>query len=276
MHLVNRHISLPFRPLGDTALKNFRSLVVLKRPQHELWSVMRDHLVDFAGSIADIEEIRQIERTADSDGIVHIVNEWRVRQQIPAAIRSMLKIGEVGWIDRNTLECRNRHLFLDDRAQFPWRLHRLLRRDHVRRGHGRSGHPRHLCRRTRSQARSARFAGKHGADGVGLCRIHRDHDHSAQSARRGRGGGGIRTGAMMGIATLNPSYACAAMRSDSVGRVERSDTHRPASQCHPSRSARCGENQAADRRAVTATVNSSAAPASGCGCAPRRPGNHRS
>ena len=87
-------------------MKNFRSLVVLKRPQHELWTVMRDHLVEFAGSIADIEEIRQIERTADSDGIVHIVNEWRMRQQIPAAIRSMLKIGEVGWIDRNTLECQ--------------------------------------------------------------------------------------------------------------------------------------------------------------------------
>ena len=64
-------------------MKNFRSLVVLKRPQQELWTIMRDHLVEFAGSIADIEEIRQLERTADSDGMVHIVNEWRVRQQIP-------------------------------------------------------------------------------------------------------------------------------------------------------------------------------------------------
>jgi len=83
-------------------LKNFRSLVVLKRPQQELWAIMRDHLVDFAGDIADIEEIRQIERTADADGIVDIVNEWRMRQQIPAAIRAMLNIGELGWIDRNT------------------------------------------------------------------------------------------------------------------------------------------------------------------------------
>ena len=33
-------------------MKNFRSLVVLKRPQHELWSVMRDHLVEFAGSLS--------------------------------------------------------------------------------------------------------------------------------------------------------------------------------------------------------------------------------
>ena len=39
---------------------------------------MRDHLVDFSGRIADIEEIRQIERTVSADGVVHIVNEWRV------------------------------------------------------------------------------------------------------------------------------------------------------------------------------------------------------
>ena len=83
-------------------MKNFRSLVVLKRPQHELWSVMRDHLVEFAGNIADIQEIRQIERAVDSNDMVHIINEWRMSQQIPAAIRSMLKIGEVVWIDRNT------------------------------------------------------------------------------------------------------------------------------------------------------------------------------
>jgi hypothetical protein len=83
-------------------LKSFRNLVVLKRPREEIWTIMRDHLVDFAGSIADIEDIRQLERTADSDGVVHIVNAWRMRQQIPAAIRSMLKIGALGWIDRNS------------------------------------------------------------------------------------------------------------------------------------------------------------------------------
>ena len=83
-------------------MKDFRSLVVLKRPRQELWAIMRDHLVEFAGNIADIQEIRQIERTTGGDGTVHIVNEWHVRQQIPAAIRSMLKIGELGWIDRNS------------------------------------------------------------------------------------------------------------------------------------------------------------------------------
>jgi hypothetical protein len=82
-------------------LKSFRSLVVLKRPQKELWVVMRDHLVDFAKHIDDIESIRQIERSIDSNGIVRIVNEWRIRQQLPSAICTMLKIEEMGWIDRN-------------------------------------------------------------------------------------------------------------------------------------------------------------------------------
>jgi hypothetical protein len=82
-------------------VKQFRSLVVLKRPCHELCIIMRDHLVEFAPSVADIDDIRQLERTSGPDGMVHIVNEWRMRQQIPAAIRALLKIGELGWIDRN-------------------------------------------------------------------------------------------------------------------------------------------------------------------------------
>ena len=87
-------------------MKTFRSLVVLKRPHQELWTVMRDHLVDFAGRISDIDEIRQVSRTQDSEGVVHIVNEWRVRQQVPAMIRPILKTSELSWIDRNTWNAR--------------------------------------------------------------------------------------------------------------------------------------------------------------------------
>jgi hypothetical protein len=87
-------------------LKSFRSLVVLKRPHQELWTIMRDHLIAFSGRIADIEEIRQIERTVDGDGVVHMVNEWRVRRQLPAVIRSVLKTNELSWLDRNTWDAR--------------------------------------------------------------------------------------------------------------------------------------------------------------------------
>jgi hypothetical protein len=83
-------------------LKSFRSLVVLKRPHVALWTIMRDHLINIAPHIADIEEIRQLDRSVDVDGIVHIVNYWRVRHQVPPVIRSILKTDEVSWIDRNT------------------------------------------------------------------------------------------------------------------------------------------------------------------------------
>jgi hypothetical protein len=83
-------------------LRTFRSLVVLKRPHAALWTIMRDHLADIAPHIADIEEIRQLERSVDTDGLVHIVNHWRVRHQVPPVVRSILKTGELSWIDRNT------------------------------------------------------------------------------------------------------------------------------------------------------------------------------
>jgi hypothetical protein len=83
-------------------LKTFRSLVVLKRPHRALWTVMRDHLIDISPHIADIDEIRQLERSIDADGVAHIVNRWRVRRQVPPVIRSTLQTAELSWIDRNS------------------------------------------------------------------------------------------------------------------------------------------------------------------------------
>ena len=82
-------------------MKTFRSIVVLKRPRDELWTIMRDHLPEFASSVADIEEVREVERRPESQNLVHIVNEWRARQQIPPPIRTMLKLDDISWIDRN-------------------------------------------------------------------------------------------------------------------------------------------------------------------------------
>jgi len=82
-------------------VKSFRSLAVLKRPHDELWAVMRDHLPEVAPGVADIEEVRELERSS-SGGAVHIVNRWQVRATMPQAIRAMLKLNELAWIDRNT------------------------------------------------------------------------------------------------------------------------------------------------------------------------------
>ena len=65
MHLSPDDLPLPCSAHGRR-LKTFRSLVVLKRPQPELWAGCGIICADFAGQIADIEEIREIERTTDS------------------------------------------------------------------------------------------------------------------------------------------------------------------------------------------------------------------
>ena len=79
----------------------FQSLVVLKRPRHELWSIMRDHLVDLATSIEDIERVEQIERTDEANDVVHIVNKWHAHRHVAASVLAFLPIGELSWIDRN-------------------------------------------------------------------------------------------------------------------------------------------------------------------------------
>ena len=89
-------------------MKSFRSLVVLKRPHDELWMIMRDHLPEIAPRVADIEEVRELERNSDADGAVHIVNRWQVRAVVPQAIRTMLNLHELAWIDRNTWDEANR------------------------------------------------------------------------------------------------------------------------------------------------------------------------
>jgi hypothetical protein len=62
---------------------------------------MRDHLPEFAGKIADVDRVREIERRVEPDGAVSIVNEWWARQRLPTALSAMLKIDRFGWIDRN-------------------------------------------------------------------------------------------------------------------------------------------------------------------------------
>ena len=78
--------------------------------------------------------------------MVHIVNEWRMRQQIPAAIRSMLKIGEVGWIDRNSWNSVTGTCTWTIEPSFLGDYIACSGADHVHRGHGRPGNPRRICR----------------------------------------------------------------------------------------------------------------------------------
>jgi hypothetical protein len=82
-------------------LKSFRSLVVLKRPPRAIWIALRDHMPELAERLPDIESLNQTERRVGEDGKINIVNEWRVRYPFPPAVRSIVDLGDIGWIDRN-------------------------------------------------------------------------------------------------------------------------------------------------------------------------------
>jgi hypothetical protein len=82
-------------------VKEFRSIMVLKCPREKLWNTMRDHLPQLAGRIDEIESVTELEREANPDGSVRIVNRWLIRQQVPVFARALVGATEVSWIDRN-------------------------------------------------------------------------------------------------------------------------------------------------------------------------------
>ena len=70
------------------------------------------------------------------DGVVHIVNEWQVRQQVPAVVRSILKTGELGWVDRNTWDAEAFTCAWAIEPRVPHRIYRMFGQDDVCRGDG--------------------------------------------------------------------------------------------------------------------------------------------
>jgi hypothetical protein len=60
---------------------------------------MRDHLSQFAHRLADIEAVVERERSIETDGRVAVLNEWKLRYQVPDAIKKALGGSELGWMD---------------------------------------------------------------------------------------------------------------------------------------------------------------------------------
>jgi hypothetical protein len=153
---------------------------------------MRDHLTEFASCIADIQQVREIARTTEPDGVVRIVNEWRASQQIPAAIRTMLKIDDISWIDRNSWDPAT--------DTCSWSVEPKFLSGHIvcsgntafAEAMGGRG-----TRVTFAGAGCTWRAGQHGVDRGGLCRVDRYPDHTAQSSGGGRSGSRVRTEAVM-------------------------------------------------------------------------------
>ena len=83
-------------------MKTFSSPVVLARPLDETWTTLRDGLPALAPRLPGVISIKEIGREDPGGGKLRVVNEWHVNYAMPAAIRSMIGLADIGWIDRST------------------------------------------------------------------------------------------------------------------------------------------------------------------------------
>lgn len=80
-------------------MKKFTTMVVLRCPPDELFAAMRDRLPALASSLADVEQIEELERSEMPDSVV-VTNRWHARQAIPTFLQSRLGASSISWIDR--------------------------------------------------------------------------------------------------------------------------------------------------------------------------------
>jgi hypothetical protein len=83
-------------------MKAFSSPVVLPRPLDEIWTTLRDGLPALAPRLPGVISIREIAREDLGAGKLRVANEWHVNYAMPSAIRSMMGVADIGWIDRST------------------------------------------------------------------------------------------------------------------------------------------------------------------------------
>jgi hypothetical protein len=81
-------------------MKEFKSLVVVPQPPERLWTAVRDRLQELVPLLDDIDAVTVESRETKPDGTVHIVNSWRARPPIPAALAAALRPEMLSWTDR--------------------------------------------------------------------------------------------------------------------------------------------------------------------------------
>lgn len=89
-------------------MERFSSVAVVKHPLELVWATIRDRLADLAPLLDNVESITVVERRDAADGVVHLVNLWKARAEIPPAIAKMVPPSSLAWIDRAEWQPRGR------------------------------------------------------------------------------------------------------------------------------------------------------------------------
>lgn len=77
----------------------FRTLTIVKHPLEDVWVTLRDGMPALAGSLSEIEEIRETGREHLGDAVVRVVNEWRARVKLPPGLDQLVSADMLRWTD---------------------------------------------------------------------------------------------------------------------------------------------------------------------------------
>lgn len=80
-------------------MREFRSLAIVSRPPLVVWTTVRDRLADLLPFLTDIESVTTHDRLTRPDGTVQLVNTWKARPKVPAALRSIVGPDAFTWED---------------------------------------------------------------------------------------------------------------------------------------------------------------------------------
>lgn len=73
---------------------------MVRQPLDQVWLTMRDRLPEIAATLDDLESIEVIERKAESDNQLLLLNRWNAKLQIPPLLRDKLGVSSIYWLDR--------------------------------------------------------------------------------------------------------------------------------------------------------------------------------
>jgi hypothetical protein len=81
-------------------MKPFKSVVIVKHRLDLVWTTIRDRMPEMVPMLGDVASITVLDRRGDGTGTIGLVNEWRVRLDIPI-LSAVVKPEMLGWIDRS-------------------------------------------------------------------------------------------------------------------------------------------------------------------------------
>lgn len=80
-------------------MSTFKSLAMAKHPLERIWTTTRDSLAEVVAYLPDIDQVSVMSRSEGPDGTVSLVNRWKAKVSIPAALAGVIRPEMLMWTD---------------------------------------------------------------------------------------------------------------------------------------------------------------------------------